>query len=419
MTDQTPSTALALPEPVMLAKIFAEPQQVDDLLSQIEATVRSHVPDLTTAKGRKAIASLAHTVARSKTALDGAGKDLTDNARKQIAVVDAERRKIRERMDTLKTEVRQPLDDWEAAEEARIARHKSALLVFGLDRTTALSPSAEIREVLAEVEQTTTGEEWDEYQPIAEAQRAQALTKLRADLAAAERSEAEREELARLRAAEEDRQRREAEERAAREAAEAERLAAEEAERRAKEEAEAAAKRLAERAANARAYINQIGLGLIGGKPQPFGILIYELESKLPSLIDDLGEHAADLQKLRIATHATVKEKMERQRAEEEAAAEAQRKEAAEAAAKEAEERAAARHQRELDAAAQAERDRIAAERKAAEDAAAKRAADQAHRDRIKAEIAEALSTMAGAATPAAIAEALIEGRIPHVKVML
>ena len=90
-------------------------------------------------------------------------------------------------------------------------------------------------------------------------------------------------------------------------------ITAEEAERRAKEEAEAAAKRLAERAANARAYINQIGLGLIGGKPQPFGILIYELESKLPSLIDDLGEHAADLQKLRIATHATVKEKMERQ----------------------------------------------------------------------------------------------------------
>ena len=56
---------------------------------------------------------------------------------------------------------------------------------------------------------------------------------------------------------------------------------------------------------------------------------------------------------------------------------------------------------------------------KADADARAKRQADVAHRAKIASDIAEALRAYAGITTPELIAEALIEGRIPHCKVSM
>jgi hypothetical protein len=51
----------------------------------------AHEPDLTTEKGRKAIASLAYKVARTKTAIDDAGKALNEEARARINAIDESR----------------------------------------------------------------------------------------------------------------------------------------------------------------------------------------------------------------------------------------------------------------------------------------------------------------------------------------
>lgn len=262
MNDQTPSTALALPEPTTLATMFQKPDQIDDLISRIEAEVRAHVPDLSTKKGRDAIASLAHKVARSKTALDGAGKDLNADLRSKIEVVDAERRKIRDRFDALKAEARKPLDEWEAAEEARIAALRARL-----DRLAHASPSedtsAAISALIARVEATAIDDSWQEYLPVAAKAKDATLIRLRDMLATTQKREAEAAELERLRAEalareEEDRKRHEAERaeqaRLAAEKAEADRLAQIEAARqeaaaKAAQEAEARAKAEAERAA--------------------------------------------------------------------------------------------------------------------------------------------------------------------------
>lgn len=67
----------------------------------VKREVEAHKPDLGTEKGRKAIASLAYKVTRTKTALDNAGKQLNEEARKQINAVDATRRKVREELDAL------------------------------------------------------------------------------------------------------------------------------------------------------------------------------------------------------------------------------------------------------------------------------------------------------------------------------
>lgn len=112
---------------------FTNNDQLDPLIEAIEKEARSLVPDVTTKKGRDAIASMAHKVARSKTYIDNAGKDLVAELKALPKQIDESRRVVRERLDALKDEVRRPLTEWEAeqerikAEEAMNALHAEAL----------------------------------------------------------------------------------------------------------------------------------------------------------------------------------------------------------------------------------------------------------------------------------------------------
>lgn len=105
--------------------VFTSNDQLDPLIEAIEKEARSLVPDVTTKKGRDAIASMAHKVARSKTYIDNAGKNLVAELKALPKQIDESRRVVRERLDALKDEVRRPLTEWEA-EQARIAAEKAA-----------------------------------------------------------------------------------------------------------------------------------------------------------------------------------------------------------------------------------------------------------------------------------------------------
>ncbi|WP_213221230.1 hypothetical protein [Klebsiella michiganensis] len=115
--------------------VFTNNDQLDPLIEAIEKEVRSLVPDVTTKKGRDAIASMAHKVARSKTYIDNAGKDLVAELKALPKQIDESRRIVRERLDALKDEVRRPLTEWEEeqerikAEEAMNALHAEALVM--------------------------------------------------------------------------------------------------------------------------------------------------------------------------------------------------------------------------------------------------------------------------------------------------
>lgn len=356
---------LVIPTRADLAVMMRSTDGLDPIISRIEAEARAHAPDLTTVKGRKAIASLAYKVSQSKAALDEAGKALNEDARKQIAMVDAERRKARERLDALRDEVRKPLTDWENAENERIERHKAR--ITAIENAAPEEDTSEAhRMLIARIEAMMIDDSWQEFLPIAAKAKDAALARLRDGLARAITREEQEAELARLRAEaaareEVDRLRRDAEE------AEAARIAAEKAE----------ADRLAQ----------------------------IEREKQ------EAAERAA---------------KAAEERAKEEAECAAREATEREAELKRAAEEQAAQHQRELqeakrreEAAAKAERDRIARENAAAEAARQKRAADETHRAKIKADIAEALRTMSGRATPEAIADALMGGLIPHCEVRL
>lgn len=109
--------------------VFKSSNSVEDIISKIESEVNSFVNDVNTDKGRKEIKSLAYRVAQSKTYLDGLGKDLVAELKEIPKLIDANRKTVRDRLDTLRDKVRQPLTEWEAEQE-RIkmeAKHAEAL----------------------------------------------------------------------------------------------------------------------------------------------------------------------------------------------------------------------------------------------------------------------------------------------------
>lgn len=242
--------------------VFTNNDQLDPLIELIEKEARSLVPDVTTKKGRDAIASMAHKVARSKTYIDNAGKDLVAELKALPKQIDESRRVVRERLDALKDEVRRPLTEWEAeqerikAEEAMNALHAEALEMnikfdqelaakFEADHEMALLMDKDIdrerADKAAEAERQRIAREEDIKRQAEEKAKREAAEKAQReiDAAAAREREAilakERAERERIEA----QQRAEREQREAAERAEREKQAAVEAERRkAQEEAD-------------------------------------------------------------------------------------------------------------------------------------------------------------------------------------
>ncbi|MFC5355470.1 hypothetical protein [Azospirillum himalayense] len=362
-----PSTELAvLPPALVPATVFA-PGGVETILTKLEADVRTAAKDLdiSTDKGRKAIASLAYKVARSKTALDDMGKGLVEETKKQVALIDADRRVIRDRLDALKDEVRKPLDDFEAAEKARIERHEAgiadiqAMPLFSGERTTD-----DIAARLAEAQAVDTSG-FQEFMARAEKAKETAVATLTAALENSRARDAERAELERLRREAEERAAREEAERIEREKQEAAARAAEQARREAEEKARREAEEAERRAASERERI--------------------EREAR------EAQERA---------------ERAERDHIEAERRAEEDRKAA--------EERARQREE----AAARQERQRIEDERKAEEEAQRRREADRTHRATVNKAAVAALVTagLSDAAAKTAIT-AIAKGSVPHVAI--
>lgn len=111
-------TALVVAEELNPVEIFSN-GGIDAILEKIRVQAMAHVPVLDTAKGRKDIAAIAYKVSRSKTLIDDMGKNLVADWKAKSKKVDEDRKKARDYLDALKDEVRKPLTDWEAAEQAK------------------------------------------------------------------------------------------------------------------------------------------------------------------------------------------------------------------------------------------------------------------------------------------------------------
>lgn len=114
---------LATLEKIEPIELFTTENAIEDVLSRIEGEV-TFFTDCKTPLGRKNIASMAYKVSRSKTILDKLGKTLVAEWKQKAKKVDNSRKKAREYLDDLRDRVREPLNEWEKAEEERIAAEK-------------------------------------------------------------------------------------------------------------------------------------------------------------------------------------------------------------------------------------------------------------------------------------------------------
>lgn len=75
------------------------------------------VPDVSTAKGRARIASLAASASRSKTAIEKPGREYLRHLKEQPKIIEAELRRFVIECDEIRDETRRPLTEWEAEQE--------------------------------------------------------------------------------------------------------------------------------------------------------------------------------------------------------------------------------------------------------------------------------------------------------------
>jgi colicin import membrane protein len=309
--------------------IVTEYQPFYAQLAELEANNAKLVFDYESKKGNKEARSHVNTLRLTKGALERTRKSAKEESLRIGRAIDAEAKEINARIEAMILVHQAKLDEIEKRETDRIEALK-----IRLDEISAWGfgdvAADQIKSNIASLEKLAIDDSWQEFTADAAKLKDARLEKLRADLAAREKYEAEQTELARLR--------KEAEERAQRERDEA--IAKAAAERAA---AEAAARIKAEEERARRA--------------------IEEAELKAKQ-----EREAAERRELELKLQA---EQAERRRIE-----------AEQKAIRDAEE-AAQRAEQEKQRAIQAEKDRVAALAKAEAEAQAKREANKAHRAKI------------------------------------
>lgn len=244
VAEKESTDLITVPSKETALDVFKGEKGLDPYLQTIRQELDAFLaspPSLDTKKGRDAYASMAFKIARSKTAIDNIGKELVADLKQLPKTIDAERKRWRDQLDEWRDEARGPLNQWEAAEEARKERHQ-----YGIDHIACLAAhldeasSAVIADQLAQLEDIQIGPEWEEYEAEAHRVKAASLATLKAALERSQKQEDEQAELERLRQQAAEREQKEREERIARESEERARREAEQA---AQAEREAVARR--------------------------------------------------------------------------------------------------------------------------------------------------------------------------------
>ncbi len=214
----------------VIVAAFSKVGGTDELFERIAQEVRSHVPDVTTKKGRDAIGSLAMKVSKSKTLIEKCGKELVAEQKAQIKLIDDDRISVVKKFDQLRDEILAPRDAWEQAEKDRIAKHENAIAVIRMPASCCKEDgwdSGAIKKSISDLENWSIGSSFEEFEEQAKLAKFETLETLRKALVEREKYEAEQAELERLRQAEQERLQRERDERIAKEAADKARIEAE------------------------------------------------------------------------------------------------------------------------------------------------------------------------------------------------
>ena len=194
------ATELVMIAPAKALALYTTEGALDPILAHIRSELDAFVPDISTKKGRDAVASIAYKVAQSSAALEKFGKALAAEAKAIPNKIDATRKRLRDTLDQWQDQVREPLTQWEAKEKSRVTAHK--LVIDGLKAPLAgcVDWGPKERAVrLAEIEAIKIGTHLEEFEAEIAREKDTAIASLRGWIAKAEIQEAEQAELAELR----------------------------------------------------------------------------------------------------------------------------------------------------------------------------------------------------------------------------
>ena len=155
-----------------------------------------------TDKARKRIASVAYSVAKTKTAVDKAGKDLGEEARKALKAINENRNAAKDRLQEIQDKVRAPLVVWEKAEEERKIRVAEQMARIDVSSVTSDMDPFLIAERIQEAQGIDPKDEfWGDRSAEAEVSRDACLAEWPTILGQANQRVADAKELEDLRAA--------------------------------------------------------------------------------------------------------------------------------------------------------------------------------------------------------------------------
>ena len=189
------------------------------IVATIKAKVAEFELDISTELGRKQVASVARRIASSKTLMDDAGKRHVAQIKAQASAIDAERKWMRDELDSLKEQVRKPLTDWEEKQKQRCQEHEDRISEMRSLVPEGITNSTDLQERI-DCLHAAYDRDWEEFADRAMKIMAHALGQLQSKLATAIEQEAQRAELAKLRQEAAERAQRDRDERLKKEAAE-------------------------------------------------------------------------------------------------------------------------------------------------------------------------------------------------------
>ena len=235
-------------------EIFTK-EKAAEIIADLRREVLTIDRDVSTKKGREAIASMAARIARSKTAADTFGKQLKAEYKAKVDAIDGIRRVFWEGLEALQKEFRAPLTEFEEVERERVTKHEAGIaniqaMATLVNRFAGDVTTEDIADRLTAAQAIYTST-FQEFTARAEAAKAETVAKLEAMLEDSRRRDAEREELERLRQEAAEREAQAERERAEREQREREERAAEQARQEAEHAAAAELERIEQEAREA------------------------------------------------------------------------------------------------------------------------------------------------------------------------
>ena len=203
---EVPKTDLVLSTEIQPAILFGEDHtSLEDLLEKIKNEVSSIVPDIETAKGRKAITANVSRITKSKTLLDKVGKEYNAAQKELLKTFDARRKHAFTYLEDLQKEVRKPLTEWENKEKERIAKCEGVITAFikaSEDSDNWMNYSAdELNDLLKTVNDVTITKRLAEFEDEAQQAKSNAIKNIETAIQSRVKYDEDQAELAKLRTA--------------------------------------------------------------------------------------------------------------------------------------------------------------------------------------------------------------------------